>query len=169
MHTAARMYPTISILPSLEPVVAGTLRICLLRELPAAEGVSGSFGKPQGRCLESAFGCGVEDRWRRENRGAGGRRHSAEGHPWGVSLAGKPFLLFLERRRFPDKCKCFPGRALPLLPCHPPLPFALQRCKAPRDSCGEERIQDRCSGAALRLGTAGAPRVEVAWSLQGPC
>lgn len=37
-------------------------------------------------------------------------------------MAGKPFLPFLERRRFPGSCKCFPGRLLRLL-CHssPPL------------------------------------------------
>lgn len=155
--------------PVPRPVVAGVLRIRLLRGLSAAEAVSGCLGKPQGGCLESALERGVEDGWRRENRGAGERRHFAEGHPWGVSLAGKPFLLFLERRRFPDERKCFPGRLLRLLPCHSPLPFALQRCEAPRDSCWEERSQGPCSGAALRPGTAGALRVRAACGLQGPC
>lgn len=52
----ARLSPARSILWSPEPVVAGALKIRLLREPPAAETVSGSLGKPQGGCLESILG-----------------------------------------------------------------------------------------------------------------
>lgn len=177
----ARLSPARSILRSPEPVVAGALRICLLREPPAAETVSGSLGKPQGGCLESILGRRVGDGRRREKRGAA-ERHFAEGQPWGVSLAWKPFLLFLEkrRRRFPDGCKCFPGRLLRLLPCHSSLPFAPQQCRAPRDSCWDKRTRGagswlRCRAAPgdcrraparSRLGLAGLGPCQVA---RRPC
>lgn len=42
--------------------------------------------------------------------------------------------------------------SLPFLP----LPSALQCCKAPRDSCRQERTQGPCHGAALSPGTVSA-------------
>lgn len=116
------------VLRSPEPAVPGVLRIRLLRELGAAPTVPGSLGKPQGGHLGSALGRGViwgevADRPEWENPRAGERRHFAWGHPWGVSLAGKLFLLFLDRRRFPGESKRFPGRLLRLLPL-PSFPSA---------------------------------------------
>lgn len=112
--------------------------------------VAGPLGRPQGGYLGSAVGrgagsCGVEDGLEAGESGSRGEAALRVGHPWGVSLAGKPFLLFLERRRFPGECKCFPGRLLRLLPCHssPPLcPTAVPG--APRPSQGRAHPGPGC-------------------------
>lgn len=119
------------------------------------------LGRPQPGSLGSAVGRGVGSRGVGDSLEAGesGSRGEAAlrgGHPWGVSLAGKPFLLFLERRRFPGECKCFPGRLLRLLPRHssPPLCPAAGP-GAPRPSQG--RAHPRPGGWCRAVPT-GRPR-----------